>query len=112
VLTIQTVHTADSLKQPMIAHLLVDVEIASRWRVKAGQELVHHDQKLHLPWLLDELLLGFFLKRFGVFAIEHLVVYVELPLCQSFTSFFTFDIGSSRFVRGDDGALIKSLRGK
>ena len=95
VIPIQAVDAADGLKQPMIAHLLVDVEIGGRWRIKAGQELVHHDQELHLSWLLDELLLDLFLKCFGVFAIEHLVVDVELPQSfgQSFTSFFPFDIG-------------------
>jgi hypothetical protein len=106
-----TVHPTDGLKEPVIAHLLVDVEIGGRWRIKTGQELVYNDQKLHLPWLLDELLLNFFLKRFWVFAAEHLIVYV-VPfqlLGHSFASFLALDIRWRRFVRRNDSAPVKSL---
>ncbi|MDZ4066945.1 MAG: hypothetical protein U1E06_08840 [Tabrizicola sp.] len=37
VLPVQTVHPADSLEQPMVAHLLVDVDGGGRRRVEAGQ---------------------------------------------------------------------------
>ena len=40
----------------------VDVEIGGRRRVEAGQQLVHHDQQLHLPRLVDELLLRLLLE--------------------------------------------------
>ena len=46
----------------MVLHLLVDVEVGGRRRVEAGQELVHDDQQLHLPGLLDEALLHLLLE--------------------------------------------------
>ena len=46
----------------MVAHLLVDVEVGGRRRIEAGQQLVHHDQQLHLPRLVDELLLHLLLE--------------------------------------------------
>ena len=114
VIPIQAVHAADGLKQPVIAHLLVDVEIGGRWRVKAGQELVHNDQELHLSRLFHELLFDLFLKRFGVFAAEHLIVNVVLLqlLGQSFAGFLALDIGRRRLVRRNDGAPVKPLRGE
>ena len=57
VVAVEPVHAADGLEQAVVAHLLVDVEIGGRRRVEAGQQLVHHDQQLHLARLVDELLL-------------------------------------------------------
>ena len=49
----------------MILHLLVDVEIGRRRRVKAGQQFIHHDQQLHLPRFVDEFLFDGLFKLFG-----------------------------------------------
>ena len=46
----------------MVLHLFVDVEIGRRWRVKAGQQLIYHDQELHLPRLVDKALFYLLLK--------------------------------------------------
>ena len=52
----------------MVAHLLVDVEVGGRRRVKTSQQLVHHDQQFHLTRLVDEFLLHrqFKLVRLGL----------------------------------------------
>ena len=50
----------------MVLHLLVDVEIGRRWRVKAGQQLIYHDQELHLSRLVDEALFHLLLKAFDL----------------------------------------------
>ena len=62
VVAIQPVDPADGLEQPVVPHLLVDVEIGGRGRIEAGEQLVHHDQQLHLPRLVDEFLLHLLLE--------------------------------------------------
>jgi hypothetical protein len=44
VLAVQPVGAADRLKQAMVLHGFVDVEIGAGRRVEAGQQLVHHHQ--------------------------------------------------------------------
>ena len=75
--------------RPWSLHLLVDVEVGGRRRVEAGQQLVHHDQQLHLPRLFDELLLhrllelldpvDRLLRRLVEPVGQHLLVDVVLP---------------------------------
>ena len=43
VVTVQPVHPADRLEEPVITHLLVDVEVRCRGCIKAGQQFVDDD---------------------------------------------------------------------
>ena len=47
-------------------------------RVKAGQQLIYHDQQLHLPRLLDEALLHFLLELLDL-AHRRVFRLVEVP---------------------------------
>src|ERR1700687_5433017 len=65
VLAIKPVHATDRLKEPMVLHVPINVEVGRRRGVKARKKLIHHDQELHLPRLLDEVLLSIALKVLG-----------------------------------------------
>ncbi|MNE14656.1 hypothetical protein D3C80_1075440 [compost metagenome] len=96
----------------MVTHLLVDVEVGRGRRVEAGQQLVHHDEQAHLPWLLDETLLHLLLEGLRVFVAQHLVVDGVLTqlLGQPFTGCLALDVGRRWLVAGDDGALVTHAR--
>ena len=95
----------------MVLHGLVDVQVRARRRVKAGEQLVHHDQKLHIGGLLDEqgfglffISLGFGLagqgihvfKQRGVGAVEKLLVCLGVG-----TGFFLRNVLRLRVVGRD-----------
>ena len=61
VLAVQPVDAADGLKQAVVLHGLIDVEIGAGRRIKAGQQLVDHDEQLHVRRLCGEQRLGPFL---------------------------------------------------
>src|ERR1019366_1542920 len=122
VVAIQSIHTADRLEEAVIAHLLVDIEICCRRRIKAGQELVHHDQQLHLAWLFDELLFHFLLEGLNLIRRsflrlvkplrKHPSIYVELAqsLCQPFAALFALDLCGIRPIRGNNCAFAFQVR--
>ena len=58
VVAIEAIGAADRLEQAVILHRLVDVEHAAGGGIEAGEELVNHNQQLHLGGLLDETLFG------------------------------------------------------
>ena len=105
VVAVQPVHAADGLEQAVVAHLLVDVEAGGRGRVEAGQELVHHDEQLHLARLFDELLLYRLLERLDLVhrrlgrlvepVCQHPFVDVVLPqpFRQPLAAFLALDVG-------------------
>ena len=64
VIPIQSIDAADGLKQAMIAHLFVDIEIGSRWRVEACEQFVYHDEQAHLAWLIKKAFFDRFLELF------------------------------------------------
>ncbi len=66
VLAVQPVGAADRLEQAVVLHRLVDVEIGAGRRVEAGEQLVHHDQQLHVRRLLGEQRLGPLLVGLGL----------------------------------------------
>ena len=66
VLAVQPVGAADGLEQAVILHRLVDVEVGAGRRVEAGEQLVHHDQQLHVRRLLGEQRLGLLLVGLGL----------------------------------------------
>ncbi len=117
VVPIQPIDAADGLKQAVVAHLLVDVEVGGRWRIEAGEQLVHHDQELHLPRLMDELLLHLFLELFHLadcalcWLIEpvgqHLAIDAVLEQVVRLTcaGLLALGISNTGGVAGDDGAL-------
>lgn len=65
VVGIQPVGTADGLKQAVILHGLVDVQIRTGRSIESGQQLVHDDQQLHAGGFLDETGPGLILVRLG-----------------------------------------------
>ena len=66
VLPVQPVDPADRLEETVVLHLLVDVEVRGRRGVEAGEQLVHHDQELHLPGLVHEPPLDLLLELVGL----------------------------------------------
>jgi hypothetical protein len=66
VLAVEAIDAAYGLEQAVVLHLLVDVEVGRRRRVETGEELVHHDEQLHLPGLVDEALLYLLLELVGL----------------------------------------------
>ena len=66
VVAVEPVGAADGLEQAVVLHRLVDVEIGAGRRVEAGEQLVHHDQQLHVRRLLLEQLLGLVLVGLGL----------------------------------------------
>ena len=79
VFAIEPVDAANRLKQAVIMHLLVDVEIGRGRCVKTGQKLIDNDEKLHLPRLVHKFLLGILFEFFGVLAVQHLIIDFVLP---------------------------------
>ena|ERR1017187_7416777 len=65
VFAVEPVGAANGLKEAVILHTLIDVEIGTGRRIKSGQQLVHHDQELHVGGLLLEPRLGPLLVDFG-----------------------------------------------
>ena len=65
IVAVQPVGAANGLEQAMILHRFVDVQIGARRRVKTCEQLVHHDQQLHVGRLFDEQGLGPFFIGFG-----------------------------------------------
>jgi hypothetical protein len=54
VVAVQPVGAADGLEQVVVAQLVVEVDVGAARRIKAGQQLAHHDQQLQVGRLLDE----------------------------------------------------------
>ena len=92
----------------MVSHRLINIQISGRRSIKACQQLVHHDQQLHLFRLLDKLFFDLFFKCFWVFSTQHLhvdfVLFHRLGLA-IITYGFSANIAHRRFVRSHDGAL-------
>ena len=81
VFAVQPICTADRLEQAVVLHRLVDVEIRARRSIEAGEQLVHHDQHLHVRRFLNEQLfrpllvgLGLGHPRPGVNVLQQLAV--------------------------------------
>ena len=66
VIAVEPVGAADGLEQAMVLHGLVDVEVGAGRGIKARQQLVHHDQELHLGGRLDEAVLRLLLVGLGL----------------------------------------------
>ena len=66
VFAVEPVGAADRLKQAVVLHRLVDVEVGAGRRVEAGEQLVHDDQQLHVRRLLGEQCLGALLVGLGL----------------------------------------------
>ena len=66
ILPIQAVGAADRLKQAVILHRLVDIKISAGRGVEAGEQLVDHDQQLHIGRLAGEQGLGLLLVGLGL----------------------------------------------
>ena len=66
VLAVEPVRAADGLKQAVVLHGLVNVEIGAGRRIEAGEQLVHHDEQLHVCRLFGEQRLGPLLVGLGL----------------------------------------------
>ena len=111
-LIIQTIDATNRLKQPVVVHLLVDVQVRARWRVKPGQEFIHHDQKLHVGRFVDKLPLSFLFKRLNFLSVEHFLV--DFVFFESFGVFFEADrigaqISGLWLIRRDYGTIFEPL---
>ena len=62
---VQTVHTADCLKQSMILHFPIDVQVGARRRIKSGKQFVHNNKKLHVCRLFYKLPFCLFFEFFN-----------------------------------------------
>ena len=121
VVTVQPIHPANGLEQAVVAHLLVYVQIGGRGRIKAGEQLVHHDQQLHLAGLVDELLLHLQLKALGLVdglisrlvepVAQHLAIdgVLQELVGQPFAGGLALGVGNAGAVAGDDGAFALQL---
>ena len=121
VLAVEAVDPADRLEQAVVAHLLGDVEIGRGRGVKAGQQLIHHDQEFHPPRLFDESLFHLLFEslhfvHYCVFRRvevrrEHLSVNVVLAqfLGEALAGHLALDVRYGRFVRRDDGAFARQV---
>ena len=54
VLAVEAIGPADGLEQPVVLHGLVQVQDGAARRVEAGEQLVDHDEQLHLGGLFAE----------------------------------------------------------
>ena len=99
----------------MVLHRLVDVKVGTRRCVKAGEQLVHHHEQLHVRRFFCEQLFGPFLiglslshARLGVDAFQKFSVGVvnELLVCLGIgAGFLLRDILCLRVVRSHYRAL-------
>src|SRR5450755_899136 len=117
IVTVQAVHAADGLEQPVVAHGLVDVQVGGGRGVKAGQQFVDYDQQAHLPGMLDETVLDVLLElldlvhdrvgRLIEVIGQHLPVDLVLPqlLGQACAGILLRDVAWLRLVAGDDCTL-------
>lgn len=64
IVAIKPIYATDGLKQAMIVHLLIYIEISGRRSVKASEEFVYHYEEFKLPGLLNELSLCCLLELF------------------------------------------------
>ena len=114
VIAVQSVGAADCLEQTMVLHGLVDVQVRAGRCIKAGQQLVHHDQQAHVGRLLDEQSLGLVFVGFrlglawlGLHIAQQLGIGVVgellVGLCAG-ANLFQRHILGLRVVRGDDRA--------
>ena len=80
VVAIQPVGAANGLKQVVVTQFIVQINIGAAWRVKAGQQLAHHNQQLQVGGLFNEaaLHLGLVLLGGGKTFQHKLCVSVEL----------------------------------
>ena len=119
VLAVEAIHPTDRLEEPVVLHVLVDVEAGCGRSVEAGQELVDNDEELHPARFVYETLLHLLLERldllhrriFGLVEMrsEHLAVgaVLEEPLGESFSGLLSLDVRRCRPIRGDDRALAR-----
>jgi hypothetical protein len=104
-------------KRPWSLHLFVDVEVGGGGGIKAGEQLIDHNQQAHLAGLFLEALFDQFLELLHpvhgpVFRLVEVVgqhfavdgVLVQL-LGFPFAGLFPFDVGGAGLIAGDDGAL-------
>ena len=66
VLAVEPVGPADGLEQAVVLHRLVDVEIGAGRRIETREQLVHHDEQLHVRRLFGEQRLGLLLVGLGL----------------------------------------------
>ena len=111
VVAVQPVGAADSLKQVVVAQFVIQVDVAAARRVKAGQQLAHHDQQLQVGRLLDETAFGFILVRLGGLALrQHMQgVGVELIALVAVGRLPRNGVVVG-LVRGDDAAVLAKAR--
>ena len=120
IFAIQAIDTADCLEQAMIVHGLVNIQICAGRCIEAGQQLVYHDQQLHIIGFFDEFLLCClfkFLDPFGNTALvrsvirvnaDHLQINAVFFVCVGFliiTDCFGAQIADAGFIGGNDRAL-------
>ena len=117
VIAIQPIDAANGLEQAVVTHLLVDVEVGGRGRIKAGEQLVHHDQELHLARFVNELLFHLLFNALGlgdgpVRALvepfgQHLPIHRVLQelVGHTLARGLALGVGHARCVTGDDGAF-------
>ena len=111
VITVKTIHSTNRLEQSVVAHLLIDIEVRGGRRVKTGEQLIHHNEQLHLARLLNKLFLSSLLVLFRTVnhrlgriieeISQHLFVDVELLNRQCFplACIFTDKVANRWVVR-------------
>ena len=106
VVAVEPVGAADGLEEVVVVQLVIEVDVGAAGRVKAGQQLAHHDQQLAVGRLLDEAALGLVLVGLGgLAALEDMLrVGVELVALVAVRR-FAGDGVVVRLVGRDDAAV-------
>ncbi len=65
IVAVEAVGAADGLKESVVLHTFVDVEVGASGGIKAGQQLIDNDQQLHVSGLEFEFFFGLLLVGFG-----------------------------------------------
>ena len=68
---IHSVHATNRLKQVVVTHLFVDIQVGSRRRIESGEQFIHDDQQFHICRMLYEFLLRPRFELFGRAVADH-----------------------------------------
>ncbi len=110
IITIESVHPAYCLKETVVLHFLINVQVGCRRSIESGKQFINHNKKFQLTRFVYKGFLCFIFKNFRWFPVEHALInliflqFIGDALLIDTLSTYIVDGGN---VRGNDGAFLQ-----
>ena len=107
---IKAIGTADGLKQGVISHLVVKINVSTRWSIKACQELADDNQQLTVGGFFEKASLSGFLVLFSSLIVLQDIPIVSIKLVSLIAiSRLARNLGRIWFVGGNNAAVLTEV---